>query len=340
MSFAIWMHPWDLEHREPAAVLDHLLAHGIEEAYLAVRYHAGRMYLPTHPTRRVLDHAPGGDYLELFGHQIELFLNAASSRNFPVHAWMVLAHRDDLAAHQRHLCLENAWGDRYPYALCPSQPEVQDQFLAECRRVDQFHSWASLQLEALGFMGYSHNSEHDKRGVPLSADDEFRLSICFCPACMYGYGAHGDMLREAVLRGEQHASVSTMLLWRRSVQYGLLRQISEVVQAPLDIRTAASTRFTGGKSTLTFEECAGLAKACTVTFFGSSLTAMEAEVDRLAALPRPVAVNAGMIFHGPDCPNQATFLDRLALIRKPMFAKQILYCSALAGNEHWAWLRR
>jgi hypothetical protein len=328
MTRAIWMHPWDLEDRDPEAVLDHLAAHGIAEAYLAVRYHGGRMYLPTHPTRRVVDHSPGGCYLEPYGSLIERFLKASSARQFPLHAWAVLAHRE---GPERH-CPVSAWGDVYRHAVCPSQPEVQELFLADCQRIDRFHDWASIQLEALGFMGLPPV----KTGTTL---DEFPLSICFCAACLYGYGAHGDIIREVARRGEQHSSLSTMLLWRRSVQYGLLQQLAAAVKAPLDLRTSASTRYTGGKSTLTFEEAAGLAKACTVTFFGSSLESMEREIDRLASLPRPMPVHAGMVFHGPDCLSEDEFRERQRLLSKPMFQKQIYYCAALATEEHWRWLR-
>ena len=177
---------------------------------------------------------------------------------------LVLTRRD--SHHCEDLSPVDAFGEPDRTALCPSQPKVQELLIEDCRRVGASHPWASLELVSLGFVG---------RG------GGFYRSICFCAACQYGYGAAGGILENIAREGVDHPSVNTMLLWRRSVQYGLLQQIKAVVSVPIWLRTAASLRYTGGESSLTFEEARGLADACTVT---------DPDLARLAALPRPLPI--------------------------------------------------
>lgn len=160
----------------------------------------------------------------------------------------------------------NAYGVADRTALCPSQPLVQELLIEDCRQAAASYSWASLELVALGFAG--------PRG-------DFFDSICFCAACRYGYGAVDGILETVARERVEHPSINTLLLWRRSVQYGLLQQIREAVDVPLWLRTAASLRYTGDMSSLTFEEARGLVDAYTVS---------QGDLERLAALPRPLPI--------------------------------------------------
>jgi hypothetical protein len=149
---------------------------------------------------------------------------------------------------------------------CPSQPLVQELWIAAVREA----AGEPLELCGLGFRG----------------DGTFFGSICFCSACLYGYGAVGGIL-DTVAREDReptHPSVNLMLMWRRSVQYGLLRQMRDAVSSPLWLRTAAELRYTGDRSSLTFEEARGLVDACTVCVDS------EEELVRLKALSRPMPV--------------------------------------------------
>ncbi len=185
---------------------------------------------------------------------------------------LVLTRRDSAASPD--LWPVNAYGVADTTAICPSQPLVQELVIEECRRAAASYSWASLELVALGFAG--------PRG-------DFFESICFCSACRYGYGAVDGILETVARERVEHPSLNTMLLWRRSVQYGLLQQIREAVGVPLWLRTAASLRYTGDMSSLTFEEARGLVDACTVS---------GGDVERLAALPRPMPIyGVGMPEH-------------------------------------------
>jgi hypothetical protein len=78
-----------------------------------------------------------------------------------------------------------------------------------------------------------------------------------------------------------HPSINVVLLWRRSVQYGLLEQMRAAVTVPLCLRTAARLQYTGDRSSLTFEEAQRQVPACSVD---------AGAVSELSALSRPLPV--------------------------------------------------
>ena len=215
------------------------------------------------------------------------FLAAAERRNFAVHARVNLM-RQPVA---RDTAPVNALGQQLDGYECPSQPQAQDDCLAYCQGVAKMYPWAGIEILGLSFRDIA---QHDV----IAPELHFYRSICFCSACQYGYGAAGAILehvaREAITdltanplaRVVRHPSAETMLLWRRSVQYGLLRQIREAVSIPLCLRTAAELRYTGDRSSLTFEEAKGLVAACSVSLASGDAI----ELARLTVLPRPLPI--------------------------------------------------
>lgn len=203
MRTSIWLHPWDLEGWEPTALVDRLRALGLDACQLALAYHATRLVLPTHRQRRVFETERSAFYfpatattthavLELEGWAppiapeaalTEPFLEACRAAGFPVRAWVVLCHQDGVAGDATALCVTNVYGDRYGYALCPSQSAVQAWAAELCAQAARQPGIDALDVEAASFLGVDHQSAHDKRGVPLPASIAWLLSICVCPAC-------------------------------------------------------------------------------------------------------------------------------------------------------------
>ncbi|WP_031499417.1 hypothetical protein [Bryobacter aggregatus] len=206
------------------------------------------------------------------------FLSEATKYNVAVHATIPLHELQGA----EDLCRQDALGHRFPQHLCPSQPQVQELWLAECQTISAFFPWASLEMAGLGFSG----------------SPDFYPSICFCAACMYGYGATGLVLEQVARENMEeptehpHPSVNTLLLWRRSVQYGILRLIHEAVPSPLCLKTAATIRYTGDRSSLSFQEAQGLAATCLVSWTTADPQKSREERTRLESLPRPMPVYA------------------------------------------------
>lgn len=126
------------------------------------------------------------------------------------------------------------------------------------------------------------------RGMGFRGQGGFWESICFCGACQYGYGAAGGILEQLAREEKQetlsHPAVNLMLMWRRSVQYGLLQQMRAATKAALCLRTAADLRYAGDRSSLLFVEARGVVDACSVA------VPTIAELERLVRLERPLPV--------------------------------------------------
>ncbi|MDX2153740.1 MAG: hypothetical protein SFV54_23555 [Bryobacteraceae bacterium] len=345
---AVWMNLWDLEGRPPQAVLDHLENVGLNGCRIGLAYHGGRMLLPGHASRVVYEQplSPGLTApLELLS-----FLEAAEARRFHTAAWLVLCHNDLLGEASPHLCITNAFDERYPYALCPAQPEVQDHCIQLCRRAAEIPGIAELDLEALSFMGYEHQGLHDKRGIPLPAAISWQLSLCCCDRCA---GAVPE-LKAALQTNIRHwltdpyAEPPTLpgplqqaaLAWRRKVQKDLLCRIRQALpRTTLNIRTSQTEAWAGGKCTLRLEDLAEYNAEATYTWFGATLEDMRTAIARIPAHPA-VPLTGGFVFHEPDCRSAADVAARLELLAASPAADFNFYGFSMAAPAHWRWLQQ
>ena len=165
----------------------------------------------------------------------------------------------------------DALGKVWEGEACPSQPAVQEAWIEAVREAALACQESRIELNGLGFQGAGR----------------FFDSICFCPACQYGYGAAGGIVEQlarenwTTAAAVDHPSVNTVLLWRRSVQYGLLEQMRVAVEVPLCLRTAAQLKYTGDRSSLTFDQAQRQVSACSVDVRLSS---------EFSALSRPLPV--------------------------------------------------
>jgi hypothetical protein len=193
-------YPWDVlgDPDFPARVQ----GLGVGTVALAASYHSARAATPLHPRHQTVlaDYAalyrpvrPGawaGRRLapkgplwmvepDPFGEAVSL-LRAGGLR---VAAWIVLTHNSRLGAAHPDTCVVNCFGERYPYALCPSHPEVRDYaatLAAEALRdvpVDE------VSLEACGQLGLVHQCHHEKSDGAWTPDAVRLLSVCCCAAC-------------------------------------------------------------------------------------------------------------------------------------------------------------
>jgi hypothetical protein len=123
---------------------------------------------------------------------------ALDAAGVPTHAWVVVDHVDGFAAPH----VVNAYGDVYPWALCPSHEAALEYAVGLAAVVAARSDVAGVEFEAAGWYGFDHLHEHDKvAGVPLSEDELYLMSLCFCDACREEYQASGidvGALREAV----------------------------------------------------------------------------------------------------------------------------------------------
>ncbi len=359
---SVWMHPWDLEGRPPDETLDFLEDHGLNACHLAVCYHGGRMVLGRHIWRRVMDHGVGACYLPLdasrfpdpalcppvedYSAVIGAFLEAAARRGFPVHAWVVLNHRDFCPPEARRFLTRNVYGDIYAYSLCPAHEEVRETFAELCRQVGRFGGFSGLELEGIGLLGYQHNSLHDKTGLDLPPSLRALLSICVCEACRDRVGsataAETKAAIDAFFRSEPLRTAATpphVIEHRRQTQAATIESIRARTSLPLCLRTSADPSFTGGKSSLTLAEAEALVSSASLTFFGSSLDGIEQALRALPLQPRSMPLYGGFVFHGPDCRSPEDVRRRTEILDSFGMDGQIYYCYGMATETQWRWLK-
>jgi hypothetical protein len=203
MDTAIWTYPWDVLDEGIAAALDRIGRTDVDGLSLAVAYHAARTLSPrgSGPRVRFLEDGvvyfrpemaryrgatpllPQPSQLCQAQDPLGVITQAARDRGLAVHAWTVLTHNSRLGRAHPHLALENVFGDRYTYALCPAQPAVKAYAAALCGDLAGRYPLASLELESVGYMGFEHDSHHNKVGLPIDRLHQVCLSLCFCPAC-------------------------------------------------------------------------------------------------------------------------------------------------------------
>ncbi|WP_052260006.1 hypothetical protein [Pseudarthrobacter phenanthrenivorans] len=225
-----YLYPWDVLG-DPDAVA-WVRDTGVDRVALAAAYHSVRAGTPRHPGRRVVDARsaalyvpPGqafaglrlapGSGAEWTG-TTNAFGEAATAlqaAGLPVDAWTVLTHSSAAGGNNPDLCVRNAFGEAYRYALCPSQPQVRSYAAGLVRQVLELGQPDGLILEAAGPLGFSHQNRHEKtEGAEYSPWVQALLSLCFCDACKDGYESRGlppgeyqHQVKLAVLHAEDPA---------------------------------------------------------------------------------------------------------------------------------------
>jgi hypothetical protein len=198
------LYPWDVDG-DPAAA-GRIARLGLTGATLAAAYHAVRAVTPFHPRHRVvtrdaavyyrLDSARwrGRRLRPVPARPAASFERAAAwldTAGLPVTAWAVLTHNGRAGATVPSVTVRNAFGDRYPWALCISAPQVLEYAATLAAEVAALPGAGSVELEACGWYGVEHGSAHDKTGGATCGAAQWLLSVCFCGACRERYRAAG-----------------------------------------------------------------------------------------------------------------------------------------------------
>jgi hypothetical protein len=229
MELCLYAHPWDLQALPRHGGLTRLRDLGFGEIALAVSYHAGRWLTPWGQDGMVRFLEDGTVHfrprLETYGElrplasrevpdgpsPLEQLASDAAPLGLRVRAWAVLYHNSRLGELHPESCVQNAFGDRYTYALCPARPEVQRYGEALVADLARHEGVQSVELEALGWLGHRHNSHHDKSSFPADPYTDFLLSHCFCSSCEAGMRAGAAEAKVAVDVAALHTKVRELL---------------------------------------------------------------------------------------------------------------------------------
>jgi predicted dehydrogenase len=223
---AICAFPWDFADKGLDTTLTHCRDLGVSHLFLAVSYHAGYFFYPDNPVRRVHLLEDGVTYFHPrpeYYHDTPLQPIAASMcadvdwverivdrlDHFGLRfgAWTVCLHNTRLGLLHPETTIENALGDRYPHALCPSNPYVQTYVRALIRDLTGRFPVDLLLLEATDYRGRRHGSDwvgghhHERDGTVLEPLELALLDLSFAPsdlAAAVDAGIDGEALRHHV----------------------------------------------------------------------------------------------------------------------------------------------
>jgi hypothetical protein len=204
------LYPWDVIG-DPAAP-DRIAGLGLTGVTLAAAYHSVRAVTPFHPEHRIVTRdaavyyradparwraagLPPARLRPAVARPAGSFERAAAalrSRGLQVTAWAVITHNDRLGAAVPSAAVRNAFGDGYPWALCPASPAAREYAAALAGEIAALPEADAIELEACGWYGVEHLSAHDKTaGAAAGAQAQWLLSVCFCAACRGEYAAAG-----------------------------------------------------------------------------------------------------------------------------------------------------
>ncbi len=213
-----YAYPWDV--LDAPGFVARARETGVDEVAVAVSYHSARAATPWSPTgtsvlarhaalyRPVREEAwraaalrpAAADWVagpDSAGDAVRA-LNAAG---VPAAAWIVLTHNSRLGTAFPHLAVRNCFGEGYPWALCPAQPEVRAYAATLTAECVAGLDLASVVLEACGPLGAVHQHQHEKTDGVWSPAVARLLSVCCCPACAAGWagsGARAEDVRDAL----------------------------------------------------------------------------------------------------------------------------------------------
>ena len=239
MKVVGYAYPWDVA--EPG-FMDRVRSAGIDEVAVATSYHSTRAATPWSTTSTAVDasHAalyrpqrdeawagrrlrPGTPSWLSDPDPAGTAIARLLSQGLPVSAWVVLNHDSRLGEQQPDVTVLNCFGEGYPWAMCPSRPEVREHAATLTAESVRGLDVSTVVLEACGQLGVVHQCRHEKTDGAWSPAVVQLLSVCCCDACAWGsaqtsHSNHwrcGSMLPRPVYSRRRYAS---QWIWAAALQ--------------------------------------------------------------------------------------------------------------------------
>ena len=212
---AMYGYAWDLAESGVAAVVDELRARHINTITLAASYHAGKFIRPRGWSGKVYFPEDGTVYFRPTPERYDgirpvpnrmlaerdVLDEICRVAGMDANAWLVLLHNTRLGESHPEATVENAFGDRYVYNLCPSAPAARRFAVTLCADVTDHYPVRGISLETPGYLPYTHGFHHEFALVRQNPWLDNLLGLCFCEHCITGAEAAGidaQRLREGV----------------------------------------------------------------------------------------------------------------------------------------------
>jgi hypothetical protein len=236
---SVYAYPWDVSEIGPGKFADILASQRLTDVTIAVSYHAGKFLRSRGSSSRVYFPEDGTVYFEpslkRYGkikpvaHPDKTLRQTAAelvqADRLGVHAWAVVFHNSRLGATYPDATVQNAWGDRYPYSLCPINPDVAEFGVALIQDLSARLSVASIVLETIGFLPYAHGYHHEFAQVKIPSWIAALLGVCFCDHCQH--------------ESKSDTGVDSHALGRR-----VAAKVDDYLQSPVDVPSDLAAAWT------------------------------------------------------------------------------------------------
>ena len=197
---SMYCYAWDLAEEGVDAVTENLRERHINTITLAGSYHAGKFLRPHGQTGKVYFPEDGTAYFRTEASRYgkikpvensilterDILEECCNRSDMGVNSWVVLMHNSLLGQKHLECCVANAFGDRYIYSLCPSNPAVREYAVSLCRDLTDRYPVRGMSLETPGFLPFEHGYHHEFALVKQNVWLNNLLGLCFCPDCIGG----------------------------------------------------------------------------------------------------------------------------------------------------------
>jgi len=252
---ALNLFPWDVQSEGAASCLGAIAELGCSTVVLSTNYHRARLFRPRTLGyyNRPVDWCDFTPMLSLYEEPALLppvnpdsrcvaatrdAVTAARAEKLEVIASIIGCHNTTIGLAHPELCIENAFGDRYSFALCPAQPRVRAHLCSLVRDVSRQLRPDAVLIDSFAYLDAVHREHHELMFVSPGAFGKYLLSLCFCPACWERLAHEGvdpeafrtqvkALIASAVARDAQPRSAE----WERDELTALLLEMPEVMAA-------------------------------------------------------------------------------------------------------------
>ena len=199
-NLSMFSYSWDLAENGVAKSVEEFKSLGINTVTLASSYHAGKFLRPKSKVKKVYFPEDGTVYFKsdaskygeikpisnsIYGDG-QILRELTETKGLSVSAWLVLLHNTQLGAKHQDSAVQNAFGDPYIYALCPSAPEARAYAIGLAKDVTESYEVDGISVESIGFPPYEHGFHHEMSFVKPNKWLSQNLGLCFCKYCVAG----------------------------------------------------------------------------------------------------------------------------------------------------------
>ena len=390
MSFlrAINLFPWDAANEGAERSAEAIAGLACDTVILSPNYHRARLFRPRSPGfyNRPVDWCDFRPDEALYAEPgllppvnpdagcvaaSEGAAVAARARGLALIVAVIGCHNTTIGLQHPELCMENAMGDRYAFALCPAQPRVRAYLVSLVRDIACRFRPDALLLDSFSYLDAVHREHHELMFVSPGEFGKFLLSLCFCPACAAEMQAARvdagrmrafvqDLVRAALARGPEprlaqaerdeltgllmeYPELMDVLQVRSGVVSGLLREVSQSARDE-GVRVDCQSGLLARPSARAWTEGASLrtrAESCDRIFLQAHWPSARESIQDLtwAATVLP----AGRLVHTTMCsedniPSEADLVQRATTAKQVGAAGISFYNNGLLSPERLAWI--